>query len=153
MSLFRDWYRYLPLGYDVPYTMVLFDYISNVLLEAYISLISVLFLAQSPDLTELVLNAFALNFIVRIDDIINVFDQDEEVVVMADLRAFSRSNCESPRVIHYRFFDYFGVLLVPIRIFQVIYTMFEQCWTLLIKKQFCKLDERVFKWDEDEKED
>merc|ERR1712039_984019 len=101
VSLFSAWYRYLPLGYQVPFTIVFFDYISNVLLEAYICLLSLLFLAQSPDLTELVLNAFALNFIVRIDDIINVFDADEEVVIMADLRAFEANNCEAPRVVNW----------------------------------------------------
>lgn len=123
---------------------------SNVFCEAYLTLISVIFLAQSPDLTEMVLNAFALNFIVRVDDIINVFDSDEEVMIMQDLRAFDKSNCITPRDIRFRAYDYLAVLLVPMRIFEILYVLVEQLYLLLLTKKYCQVDESVFKWDEED---
>lgn len=134
-KLFSQFYKDIGLAYDLPYFLVFCDFISNIVIALYVCFISLFFLIQSPNYGELVLNSFALTFLIEIDDIINIFDSDEEVIIIADLREFVKSNCESPRAIHYQITDFFEVLLSPFKIFLTLMIFFQQFYKLFIKRQ------------------
>eukprot|EP01084_Bolivina_argentea_P282099 482802_1 len=50
------------------------------------SLCSFFFLIQSETIIDVVLNAFALTFIIELDDMANIFESDEDYVILADMK-------------------------------------------------------------------
>merc|ERR1719242_1687562 len=132
--LFRRFYKDIGLAYDLPLFMMLCDYISNVLISWYICCLSLFFLLQTDGLEDLVLNSMALTFIIELDDVINIFDSDEEVVIIADLTKFAETNCESPRKIQYKAKHFVGVLFAPIIVVGNLHLVVEQFYKLFLRK-------------------
>ena len=137
-KLFRKFYHDINLAYDLPWFLVFCDYFSNVIIAMYICLLSLFFLLQSPSYTELVLNAFALTFLVEIDDMINIFDSDEEVVIIQDLRSFIKTNCQTPRKVDYTILSFIEVLLSPLKVLETVWIFFQQFWKLFVVRHHKK---------------
>ena len=57
------------------------DPFSNVLIGTIICLVSFFYLLQSETITDVVLNSFALTFIIELDDMANLFESDENVLL------------------------------------------------------------------------
>eukprot|EP01083_Nonionella_stella_P230089 813735_1 len=99
-NAFIKFYRNVYYAYDVPWFFVVCDFISNMVMSSYICAISLFLLMQSETYSDLVLNAFALTFLIEIDDMINVFESDEDAIVISDLRRFEKSP-KSPQEVHF----------------------------------------------------
>ena len=61
-----------------------FDFMSNIAIGFVICLVSFAYLLQSETIGDVVLNSFALTFILELDDLANVFDSDERVLITSD---------------------------------------------------------------------
>ena len=134
MNLFRRFYKDIGLAYELPLFLLVCDYVSNIVLASYICCLSLFFLLQTQDYEDLVLNSMALTFIIELDDVINIYDSDEEVVIMADLRSFAKTNCESPRKIQYWARDFGGILFAPMLVLYTFWVVVEQFYKLFIKR-------------------
>mmetsp|Transcript_96578 Transcript_96578/g.118340 ORF Transcript_96578/g.118340 Transcript_96578/m.118340 type:complete len:610 (-) Transcript_96578:57-1886(-) len=121
IGLYLDFYSHLYLGFEAPWYFVICDYISNVIITIYITIIGFFYLTQSPDYGELVLNSFALQFVYEIDDIINIFENDENEVIKTELQAFVRSRYQVPRKYNVRIWKFWPILLSPVWIFQSLW--------------------------------
>lgn len=60
------------------------DFVSNIMIGVTISVVSFFYLLQSESITDVVLNSFALTFIMELDDIANLFESDEDVLMEND---------------------------------------------------------------------
>merc|ERR1711933_546862 len=138
-KLFASFYKDIYLVYDIPWFLVFCDFFSNIICAMYICLLSLFFLIQSGSYGDLVLNSFALTFLVEIDDMVNIYDSDEEVVIIQDLREFIKTNCKSPREIHYKGTDFLQVLGSPAMILHTMWIFFQQFYQLFIKRVHKKI--------------
>ncbi len=68
----------------VPWFIRALDFCSNILIGFIICLISLFYLLQSESIADVVLNSFALTFIIELDDIANLYEADEDALVSAD---------------------------------------------------------------------
>ena len=134
-SLYYKFYENVGLMFGIPWYLLFCDFISNIVVNITITLFSYLFLCESEDYTDLVLNAFALQFVAEIDDMLNTFDSDEDVVLNADLRAFWKGDCVVPRQITYQWRDFVGVLWAPFGILQSIITGCKSLLSVFINKK------------------
>eukprot|EP01083_Nonionella_stella_P070805 189651_1 len=123
-KMYLQFYEEIGCMFALPWFILFADFLSNIVIPIVITLVSYLFLATSESFTDLVLNSFALTFVAEIDDMVNTFDSDEEIVLQADLRAFYKTDCAVPRRIIYTWRHLAGVLWSPLGIFQSIRTAF-----------------------------
>eukprot|EP00483_Globobulimina_turgida_P013201 UN13225 len=134
-QLYYIFYQRIGLMFSIPWYLLWCDFLSNIFVSITITLVSYLFLIQSESYTDLVLNAFALQFVAEIDDMVNTFDSDEEVVLQADLRAFYNTDCAVPRKISYTWREFIGVLWSPFGIFLSIWTGFKAVSSVFIAQR------------------
>ena len=66
--------------------IIILDFISNVLIGLLICCLSLPFLMKSETLTDATLNSFALTFILELDDIVNVFQNDTDYLIDQDVK-------------------------------------------------------------------
>jgi len=83
LSFFR-FYNDIKNVIAVPPILYLFDFVSNIVVGFIILLVSLFYLMESEELTDVVLNSFALAFIVELDDLANMFESDEPALMNAD---------------------------------------------------------------------
>eukprot|EP01083_Nonionella_stella_P230088 813734_1 len=76
---------------DVSWIIILFDFISNVVIGFIICASSLCFLLQSETVIDTVLNSFALIFVIELDDFINLFESDESVLIANDWSHYKRN--------------------------------------------------------------
>ena len=68
----------------------------------------------------------------EIDDMVNTFDSDEDVVIQADLRAFYRADCVVRRKITYKWREFGRLLWSPFVIFESIWYGFKSLGSVFI---------------------
>eukprot|EP01084_Bolivina_argentea_P136030 239605_1 len=81
---FYQFYSNMEYVANVSWIIYILDYISNIVVGFVISWISLFFLLQSETITDVVLNSFALTFIIELDDMANLFEADENVLIEND---------------------------------------------------------------------
>ena len=69
---------------QVPLFLLSLDFVSNIIVGLAICISALFYLLRSENLEELVLNSFALWFILEIDDMANIYESDEEHLVSND---------------------------------------------------------------------
>ena len=134
-GLYFRFYEKIGLMFKLPWYLLICDFISNIIISVVITLFSYMFLVQSESYSDLVLNSFALTFVAQIDDMVNTFDSDEEVVITQDLRAFWRTDCVVPRKITYQFGDFGGLLWSPFVILESMWTGAKALRSVFIKQK------------------
>ena len=82
---FLSFYRNLSRVCSVSWLIIGFDFTSNVVIGLILSVTSFFFLIESENVKDVVLNSFALTFILEIDDTLNVFESDEAYLFAQDL--------------------------------------------------------------------
>ena len=60
------------------------DFISNIIIGLIICCVALAYLLQSETVGDVVLNSFALTFIIELDDMANIFDSDEPELIKSD---------------------------------------------------------------------
>eukprot|EP01083_Nonionella_stella_P015264 42704_1 len=69
---------------DVDWIVPIMDFISNILVGGIVVFFSFAYLLLSKTTQDVVMNSFALQFIVELDDMANLFDADEEYLLEQD---------------------------------------------------------------------
>eukprot|EP01084_Bolivina_argentea_P224985 380309_1 len=89
-------YRYIGYVCQVSWGIIILDFISNVIIGALVSGVSLFFLLSSETLTDAALNSFALTFILELDDIVNLFNKDINYLIKQDFK-YAKYNKEKFR--------------------------------------------------------
>eukprot|EP01084_Bolivina_argentea_P259149 437169_1 len=84
--------------------IIIFDFISNIAVGFVICFVSFAYLLQSPSIGDVVLNAFAITFIIELDDLANLFESDEDELLHTDFCHLKLSRCGNPGP-HYGDYD------------------------------------------------
>ncbi len=74
----------------IPWYILSMDFLSNILIGFVITLVSFFFLIESESLSDIVLNSFALAFIIELDDLANVFESDEAYLIDQDFKLWKK---------------------------------------------------------------
>eukprot|EP01083_Nonionella_stella_P283114 963537_1 len=75
----------------VSWIIIFFDFIANIVIGFIICASSLFFLLQSETVIDAVLNSFALIFVTELDDAINLFEADEDVLMENDWNHYKRN--------------------------------------------------------------
>merc|ERR1719474_655014 len=84
------------------------------------------FLLSSESYESVVLNSIALTFIMELDDIINIYESDEEVLIVDDLDHFQKAKYKGPVRVHYKLRDFAIILLSPFFLLHMMFTMLQE---------------------------
>ena len=77
---------------EVSWIIKFLDFLSNIFIGFIICLVSFVYLLQSETIGDVVLNSFALTFILELDDLANLFESDEDALMNADWSQFLSSD-------------------------------------------------------------
>eukprot|EP01084_Bolivina_argentea_P279110 477120_1 len=140
MNSYSTFYRKSSFLFKIPYFLKCSDFMLNVILPITVTLISFFLLSSSDTYLDLVLNAFALTFIVEIDDMLNVFESDEDNLIESELKIFMNYNQTNPygkskRVITYQNKAFFKIVQIPFTFIKSIYFCFYYFFEFFIKKE------------------
>merc|ERR1712048_1078777 len=81
---FRSFYEDMDRVCNIPLIIITLDFISNIVIGLWMMLITPFFLLQSDSIQSIVLNSFALTFVIELDDLANLFESDEDVLLYFD---------------------------------------------------------------------
>ena len=84
ISKFYKFYECLWYITKVSYITFTLDFISNILLGLVVVVSAFAYLLLSESISEVVLNSFALVFVIELDDIANLFESDEDFLLELD---------------------------------------------------------------------
>eukprot|EP01084_Bolivina_argentea_P132137 233172_1 len=107
---FYEWANYY---YEIPIFLKYSDFVSNIILGYIVTFLSFFFLATSETFSDLVLNSFALTFITEIDDMVNVYEADPEILIEEDIAEY-RNNLYQNRIkVEYKYADFMPLGSAP----------------------------------------
>eukprot|EP01084_Bolivina_argentea_P118881 210872_1 len=126
--------------FDIPWFLIVADFMLNVLIPIIITLMSLFLLTASETYLDLVLNAFALTFIAEIDDMLNVFESDEQDIIQCELELFvnydgNHPDSTSKRKIILKKSSFYTILMIPFTIAIIIWKFFVYLKKFFIDKQ------------------
>eukprot|EP01084_Bolivina_argentea_P245856 411537_1 len=126
--------------FDIPWFLIFSDFLLNVIIPIVITLISFFLLCGSETYLDLVLNAFALTFISEIDDMLNVFESDEDQIIETELKLFANYKgtnpyCKTKRKITVPKMSFLNLLLLPFTCLVMIYRFVVIVFTIFCKKE------------------
>ena len=81
---YRQFYQNMKYVAKISWIIQSLDFISNIIVGFIICLVSFAYLLQSESIGDVVLNSFALTFILELDDLANLFESDEDALIEAD---------------------------------------------------------------------
>ncbi|ETO13889.1 hypothetical protein RFI_23479 [Reticulomyxa filosa] len=134
MEAFLKFYQHVYLIFNIPLYFVLGDCICNVIIAPIISIVSLFFLLASQSLADVVINSFALTFLLSLDDMVNVFESDEANLLEGDIRRFIQDHCRSPTIITYNSKHFLSIFLSPKNIVENILRSIQYCKLIFIQK-------------------
>eukprot|EP01084_Bolivina_argentea_P086802 156857_1 len=83
-NIFFDFYHNMQHLCDISMWIVVADFASNVVVGSFICIMSFFYVLQSETISDAILNSFALTFVSELDDMINVFESDDDVLIEKD---------------------------------------------------------------------
>ena len=69
---------------DIGWPIFILDFISNIVVGLVVVFFCFIYLLLSEDISEVILNSFALTFIIELDDFVNLFESDESFLLLQD---------------------------------------------------------------------
>ena len=84
VDLYFEFYGNMKYVTEISWLIWGLDFVSNIVIGFIICVISWFYLLQSDDIGDVILNSFALAVIIKLDDIVNVFDADEILLLNHD---------------------------------------------------------------------
>ena len=90
IETFKRFYININQVCSIPKVIIVLDFTSNILVGAWMCMVTPFFLLQSEDIQTVVLNSFALTIFIELDDLANIFESDEAFLLHEDAILFRR---------------------------------------------------------------
>ena len=81
---FFQFYINMSKVFMISWWIIVFDFISNIIIGFLLCMVSWFYLLQSESIADVVLNSFAMTFILELDDLANLFESDEDKLIEDD---------------------------------------------------------------------